>query len=455
VRLPLGWDETVYVSQVSPRVPAAFFSAPRARGISWLTAPAVAVTSSTVVLRCWMLLLAAAGLVVAFWPWLRLVGRRVVLVAAVAFAGLWTVAFYAASVMPNLYVAYGVLAAAGWFLRATDERRRGALAALAGSVAFTAVMRPNDAGYLVLALLGAIAAVRAWRRWSLAVAVVAGVVVGMVPWVVEAYVSYGGPLARLHTSSDVQGGLGWNLAIGMQFHSLNGPLLCRPCTNGWPHTAVLSVWWLLLPVLVAGGLAFAARAGRLRVTGLAVWCAVALTVPYFFLIDYAAPRFLFPAYALLAVPVGECAIGLAGAVQSRWRHSRWRPYLVAVAAACILAQLSGQYLLLDSRVASQRRDRTGDQWLAAQLGQRYGIRSPCAITGDQAPPLAFYAGCSSPAISGNNRSTTTAGLLKMARAMPLALARHDPHPPNYARDWQRHQLTAPSGERWYVFIAPR
>jgi hypothetical protein len=34
--LGLGWDETVYVSQVSGHVPAAFFSAPRARGISLL-----------------------------------------------------------------------------------------------------------------------------------------------------------------------------------------------------------------------------------------------------------------------------------------------------------------------------------------------------------------------------------------------------------------------------------
>lgn len=32
--LGLGWDETVYVSQVSPQAPAAFFSAPRARGIT-------------------------------------------------------------------------------------------------------------------------------------------------------------------------------------------------------------------------------------------------------------------------------------------------------------------------------------------------------------------------------------------------------------------------------------
>jgi len=28
----LGWDESVYVSQISPHAPAAFFSAPRARG---------------------------------------------------------------------------------------------------------------------------------------------------------------------------------------------------------------------------------------------------------------------------------------------------------------------------------------------------------------------------------------------------------------------------------------
>ena len=29
----LGWDETVYVSQVGTQAPAAFFSAPRARGV--------------------------------------------------------------------------------------------------------------------------------------------------------------------------------------------------------------------------------------------------------------------------------------------------------------------------------------------------------------------------------------------------------------------------------------
>ncbi|WP_031085480.1 hypothetical protein [Streptomyces sp. NRRL WC-3549] len=34
-----AWDETVYVSQVGGNAPPAFFSAPRARGTSYLVAP--------------------------------------------------------------------------------------------------------------------------------------------------------------------------------------------------------------------------------------------------------------------------------------------------------------------------------------------------------------------------------------------------------------------------------
>jgi hypothetical protein len=37
--LHLAWDESVYVSQVVPHVPSAYFSAPRARGVPVLIAP--------------------------------------------------------------------------------------------------------------------------------------------------------------------------------------------------------------------------------------------------------------------------------------------------------------------------------------------------------------------------------------------------------------------------------
>src|SRR5437879_3232707 len=53
----LGWDEVVYVSQVGRQAPAAFFSAPRARGVPLLVAPVAVWSSSTTLLRVCLALL--------------------------------------------------------------------------------------------------------------------------------------------------------------------------------------------------------------------------------------------------------------------------------------------------------------------------------------------------------------------------------------------------------------
>src|SRR5690348_16150566 len=49
--LLLGWDETVYLSQVSPHVPTEYFSPPRFRGISYLVAPVAVFTHNVVIVR--------------------------------------------------------------------------------------------------------------------------------------------------------------------------------------------------------------------------------------------------------------------------------------------------------------------------------------------------------------------------------------------------------------------
>ncbi|MFK8905750.1 hypothetical protein [Streptomyces sp. YS-3] len=450
-RLPLGWDETVYVSQVDPRVPDAFFSEPRARGVSWLAAPAAQLTGSVPVLRAWMLLLAATGLTLAFRPWLTLVGRRVVLLAAVLFSGLWVVQFYAGEVMPNLYVAYGALAGAGWFLHAAQdrERRRGPLLAVALSVAFTALVRPYDGGYLALALLAAVLAVPARRRTRPALAVLAGLAAGVLPWIVEAYLRFGGLLERVHGAGEAQGGLSLHNALGMNLMTLNGPLLCRPCTSGWPNPHQSAVWWLALPLLTALGVLCATRAGRGRPALLAVWCAAALGVPYLFGIGYAAPRFLIPAYALLALVVAECAAGAVAAARGRWRIVAG-----AAVAVCLGLQLWGQYGILDRRTARQQALRSDDEWLVARLGE-YGIRPPCTIVGDQSQPQAFYGGCSSHASDRRDRTATVPGIVAAARRTPLALVQSAPNPPAYARSWPGRKVVTPrTGTVWYVFLAP-
>ncbi|QLE70486.1 hypothetical protein FGW37_01700 [Streptomyces rectiverticillatus] len=471
LRLPLGWDEAVYVSQVSPRVPAAYFSAPRARGISWLAAPAVLLSASVVVLRTWMVALATAGLVAAFWPWRRLVGEAVTAVAAAAFAGLWVVQFYAGEVMPNLYVAYGATAATGWFLRAATTAAAGpmwrsAWAGVAVSVAFTALMRPPDAVFLALALLAAAAITPSWRRWRPAAAVVGGLAAGLAPWLAEAYTDFDGPVARLRDGSGVQGGMGWTNTLGMHLRALNGPLLCRPCHIAWDYP-LLSLWWLATPVVVVaslilvmvrtrtktgyrhGGRTAAGGRGtpRVAVIALPTACAAAMSLQYLFLLDYAAPRFLIPAYAQLTIPVAAFAVALL-----RGARRRWRPVVAVVLGVAFALHLTTQYLVLQRRVGDQVRLRA-DTLQAAERLHRAGLSPPCTLVGPEVVSVAFHAGCSSEALTGNNTSITVGELLQRARSEPVAAAARVPGAPGFARDWTPCVLRMPDGADWYLYLA--
>lgn len=114
----LGWDETVYVSQVSSHAPPAFFSAPRARGISLLVAPVTSWSSSTSVLRAYLAVLSGLGLFLAFRAWRNMFPIKVLTLGAALFSTLWVTLFYGPQAMPNYWVAIGALAGAGYFARA-------------------------------------------------------------------------------------------------------------------------------------------------------------------------------------------------------------------------------------------------------------------------------------------------------------------------------------------------
>ena len=204
--LRFGWDETVYISQVARHIPAAFFSAPRARGITWLAAPIVTFTTNTWAVRAYLAIAAAVALVAAFWPWLRINGRRAVAAAGV-FAVLWPTLFYAPQAMPNLWVAFCAIGAVGWFVRATREPgSRRALLGVAGWLAAATIIRPSDGSWLALPLIAAAVVVPAWRRVALAATTIGALVVGWVPWLIESFVTYGGPFARLSRASAIEGG---------------------------------------------------------------------------------------------------------------------------------------------------------------------------------------------------------------------------------------------------------
>ncbi|GGW71500.1 hypothetical protein AB0E64_23350 [Streptomyces caelestis] len=431
--LGLGWDEIVYVSQVTSHTPAAFFSAPRSRGVSLLVAPVASWSSSIPLLRVYLALLSGLALFLALRAWRGLFPTRVLAGGGALFASLWVTLFYGPQAMPNYWVAIGALITVGCLLRARAERSaRAALWGIAAGAALMAWMRPTDAVWVTVPLL-ALTLVR--RHWRLLLMLVAGLAAGAVPWVIEAYVGHGGLGQRLSEASRIQGGLGWQIAVDDQLRSLGGRALCRPCTGSMPHPLV-TVWWFVLPVLAGLGLVIAARARRLGRTLVPLACAATAAVPYLFMIGYAAPRFLQPTYALLAIPVADALWHLV-----RAPGGKWRPVAAALVALGLAGHLAVQVAVLERTVARNTESRRDWDRTAGAL-HRLGVRPPCLLTGHEALPIGYYAGCSSGATAGHNENTTPAAVLRTAQRLPVAhLTPAGGTPPGYARTWPVHRIS--------------
>jgi hypothetical protein len=452
ITLGLGWDEVVYVSQHDPHGPAAFMSAPRARGVSLLVWPVASWLDSTVVLRLFLTATAAVSLGLAFGVWARLSGQWAVApVAAVSYATLWTALFYANAAMPNHYTAMAAVAAVGCYLLAAGDRARpGAHLGLVVALATAALMRPADAFWLGLPLLVASLVVRRFRRWPLVAATVAGLAAGGVPWLVEAELRYGGVGERLRQASHVQGGTGLRFSLWEVMSTLDGPILCRPCDSPlrWPA----ALWWVAVAVLVVLGLRAADRAGVAAAMRLPLVVGASMAFPYLFLIGYSAPRFLLPTYALALIPA---AYGLIVLLRATPAHRR---KLIAAAVATGLAgHLAIQVGILRHVVSEQLRVR-GDWTGVAQALWSHGIRPPCVVSGYEAIPVAYYAGCRALEDHGNNRNTSTAELRRTAATTSFAFLVKDDPAPTWVRSWQRIPVRGLSTSGWALYLpdtAPR
>ena len=118
-------------------------------------------------------------------------------------------------------------------------------------------------------------------------------------------------------------------------------------------------------------------------------CGLCVAAQYLFMINYAAPRFLLPAYALLAVPAAD---GLAFLITGMGRELR--PAMTAAVTCFLVVQLLAQHLVLDHEVGGTVTFHDDYTRIATALAAR-GVRPPCLIQGVQYIPIAFYAGCAS------------------------------------------------------------
>lgn len=479
--LPLGWDESIYASQDDPRRPALLFTAPRARGMPWIAAPLQAVTGSTVALRVYLAVLAAVALYLAYAVWLRVRPDGSVPLAALGFGSLWITLFYAPSLMPNVPVALaGVLATGTLLCAALGRGPRWLPWAGGAAVAVATLIRPGDVVPLVGALAAAVVLHPRWRGRALSLLAppVAGALLGALPWVIEAQQRYDGLFARIRRAISTQS-TGQRFVPDYELRALDGPLLCRPCnraTQPIPLTGLM--WWVAGAVLVAlavwlvlrawrdgGGVGAGGRGGAGPSTGvravgfrgaprsatlLPAFVGVVLALPYLFLVGYAAPRFLLPAYALLALPAGQALRHLClrptGAV---------RPMAAGVVAVLLAGHLVVQVRQLTSIVAGSDPGRQHLVALAAGMA-RHGVAPPCMLIGPNAAPVAYVARCDAVRLKTEpgDEPFTLADLQAETTRQHVALVlTGGQRRPSYAKGWT--PLPArdlPHG--WRVYVAP-
>jgi hypothetical protein len=383
LNFPLGYDEAVYLSQVSTR-PHLYWSAPRAYGLPMLLWPVVHWTTSTVALRLYVSTLTAVGLVLAYVPWTRARAWTAV-VAAFMFCSLWVSTYYASLAMPNLFTALAAVAAVGWVVRSIEDGRDRSRVGVVAALAVMSLVRPSDATYVAVALVACVVLIRSTvGRLRTILSIALGTAVGWAFWIVEAFVNFGGPLQRLHDAS-VQdgGGLHWNLPFFS--HVISGPAAC--CIAIREPFLADAWWWLMWPAAILG--VVLAQGVLRRAYVLCLVTAASVFAQYLFLIKVEAPgpRTLLPVYALLVLPIAHL---LVVALERR------RSVAGALAVAGLVLGFGGnavtQQHVLRINVRQQRTRQSVPRLVAQQL-RAAGVTAPCVLSGEELPEVAYQTGC--------------------------------------------------------------
>ena len=458
----LTFDEVVYASQLSVDTPASEFTAHRARGLPLLLAPVVMVTESVSALRLYLTLGSAVLMYLAFHPWLAVFGRAtgdryryVPAVAAGCFATLWVAVLFGTMAYPNLWLGFLIVAGVGYLSRAVTEPppATGPLVGVLVAFALASLIRPTDALAAAGPALVAVLVVRGWRRLWPPLAVVAGLLAGWGAWSGEAFARFGDPLTRLRAGAESTDGRLVN-ALPANLHAVDGPsLLCRPASDCAGVEPIAAAWWVLLPVLVAAGLVVAARSGWLGAGVLATASAVGFAAPYLLMLDYAAPRFLLPAYALLAIPVAGLLVWLVGL-----GRGRARALAATVVVGAVLVHIVAQQQVLET--VTGRMENTYGRYttLAEFLREEQGVRPPCLVWGAGAIPLSYHLKCRSEWEPGGDAPAADDPVIAAAVARGdtvLVRIRADDDPPSSMAGWPRIDLPGSDRYAGYLLRADR
>ena len=387
LRMPLGTDEITYIARTSVHVSGVMLPPVHGQGAGLLAAPVTLFTASLLAIRIWMALLSAVGLFLALLCWRGLRPMWVLSLAGLILASLAITQDSGVQIYPDWWGALGVLALTGLVLQAVSRGMTGRLVLplIALACLVIVVMRPQNLVFIMGPAVLAVIVVPGWRQPRILAAMAAGTLLGVLQWIVGAYVWYGGLAERLHEAGQEPPVFSLYFSLGTQVKVLSGPWYCVPPRGcqGWVMPWE-SVWWVaFLAVSVLGVVVCwrtAARASAVLAAATAVW----VIAFYAFLVPFGAPRYLLPSLALMSVLSAD---GVAWLVT----EARWRRAGVAVACVFLLSGIISQRIVLQHLA---RAEQAGRPFLAkADRLRDLGVHPPCVV---KSTPVAYYLGCTAP-----------------------------------------------------------
>ena len=302
-RPPL-WDESVYLSQVTPGSNAIIFLASRARGITLLIAPVTLLGGSVTAVRMFLLIASAAATALAYCVWVPLIGLAAP-VGAITYSFSWLALLNGTDIFPNVWSAILALATAGWVARRALHGHPRDTVLASSTIAAMALIRPTDAVVLAAGVAFWIVVLRR-SAWRLAGALGVGLAIGWAPWLIEMSIRFGGPVRAFHEGAmagNVDAGSGFVTNVLVHLTATAG----HPPASGVPAAGI--AWWSVLGALIAFAIARAPRLER-TVSILATLGALALATEYLVFVSGTAARFLLPTYALASIPLGVAILTL-------------------------------------------------------------------------------------------------------------------------------------------------
>ena len=446
----LSIDEATYLAKVDPEVPEQYWTEVRAWGMPLLAAPVGVLSAGTGTVRLWFSVLSSTGLVAAFWPWRRVLHPAVAPLAALLLATCWYALSFGSQVMPNLWVGLGAVATTGLFLRAVQTRGWVHLLGAGAAAGLVALVRPSDNALLLLGVAACALVVPRLRRAGPLLALAVGSLVGWLPWVVEAYLRFDGPLARLRGGNEtgLKGGVTGNL-INVQTYPriLDGsPAYCcygAPASEAGPLPVLFTAWYLAVPVLALLGLVAARRLGRLPETAVALVPGGLFAAFYLFMLPFASARFLLPISALLALPV---AVGLV-AVGAR------RGAALGLAAVVVAGHLGLMLREASRELPETTENREADVRVARGVRPLVPTR-PCVVIGVKPQVRSYYLGCFPQMLRPVTAEPPprVRAVLEQGGSVVAVLSAPAPRR-SYVASWRSERVPG-APDRWRVYVPP-